>query len=942
MNDLLVRVAGVLIAAVGSAGFVAGVGGAVLWARFHAAELPADQAVAAVPNQELVVVGAVALVGFVLAAIGAVVGVYILDNEGTAGEKTRRGLIALIVAEIAVAVLFGGFGFWTGLGLVAAFGIAGLFLVYLLENLAHFWAARTPAQRRLKALASWAWHALFAGIGVIHRVWRVLALVALVGGVFVVFYANQWWQVVVWAVVTLVITGAWNVVGHAPVRRVLAIALIAYGVTALIRYEPTLAIATGAAIALGALNLSVAKATSDRFTFYGVSVFLSVVLFGGALSFVRTREHPKLQAVAVLFKNGTPPACGLYVTETDSRLYLARVSAVPRGRGVRVADKSGRLFWLPRDQIERTELGPLQGIVRAQEDGADLRDELIADRSANTTPAQGTEGTPAQAAQTQGTQAQSVQAPPTQAQSTPAAPTQTQPTPAQSNPAKPTPAQPTQPQPTPGSQPLKGAVASAAAANECVPGRATPPPRKTPQRTLAQDFQPRLVVDRLDGFWPISALTIFKLSHGNRRTCRNVADSVCPNVTRASELPWTGGGGEWLEYPGGNTNIGQQHDDMVSALRSPDPVKTAREYFLVTEPGPKKTISLQYWFYYAFNYQRLGLGGVPIGSLGFHEGDFETVGVLLSRDKQPVYAWMARHDTEGRPFVWDESALGHPGGHLSVYAARGSHASYESCTTQHRPRAPAGLINDRPQCDATQQLTLEPSLTPLSDLALAPWGCWRGRFGHATRGQRLPLAAQAFADGPLSPLWQQTFDGGAKPCAAVETVPERPDVGEEVLDDGTAGTLREHAGRLDGRFNSCADWRKPPASGIYVVACNDQALKDFFDSGLEDMGDQQLSIRGSDGRHEKASVPAVYRRVEQSNLDGLIIKAAKTTTATVYAVCYSGERPIEANFAAVPLKPGQAPVLHTGAGAWTLSASGGTVTATMKTTAKTNRCDSHT
>ncbi len=124
-EELVGRVVGAVIAALGSAGLVTAIGGATLWARFHAAELPADQAVAAVPNQELVVVGAVALVGFLAAGIAALVGVYALDQCGTAGRRTRRGLLTLAVAEIAVAVIYRAFDWWVTLPVVAGAIVGG-------------------------------------------------------------------------------------------------------------------------------------------------------------------------------------------------------------------------------------------------------------------------------------------------------------------------------------------------------------------------------------------------------------------------------------------------------------------------------------------------------------------------------------------------------------------------------------------------------------------------------------------------------------------------------------------------------------------------------------------------------------------------------------------------------------------------------------------------
>jgi hypothetical protein len=270
-----------------------------------------------------------------------------------------------------------------------------------------------------------------------------------------------------------------------------------------------------------------------------------------------------------------------------------------------------------------------------------------------------------------------------------------------------------------------------------------------------------------------------------------------------------------------------------------------------------------------------------------------------------------------------------------VFAAKGSHASYDSCALQKRSKAPAGLIDDRPQCDPTRQLALEPEITPLSDLALAPWACWQGRFGHATRGKHLPVVAEAFADGPLSPLWQQRFGApAAAPCNAVRDQPQRPPVGEEVLSDGVGDELRAHAGRLGKLFDDCSDWAKPPASGVYVVACNETALNDFFESGLTDPGEAKVGI-GT----EPPGVPAVYRRPDATSPDGLPIEAAAKTTVSVYAACYHGRDPVVARFPAVAIEPGHPVVLRTGDPNWTIASAGASgAVAAPETSADSARC----
>jgi hypothetical protein len=92
--------------AVGFAGFVAVIGAAIEWIRFDAAGLPATQAVLAVPKQELVIIGALALVVSLVGAMLAVLLVYLIDENGDATPSTARGLVAVGVVEMLATMRF--------------------------------------------------------------------------------------------------------------------------------------------------------------------------------------------------------------------------------------------------------------------------------------------------------------------------------------------------------------------------------------------------------------------------------------------------------------------------------------------------------------------------------------------------------------------------------------------------------------------------------------------------------------------------------------------------------------------------------------------------------------------------------------------------------------------------------------------------------------------
>jgi hypothetical protein len=95
-----------VVSAVVSVGFVAFAGKAVLWTRFSALQVPADQVVKAVPQSEAVAVGASMLLIFGFFGALAALGVYLLDRGGRATVGMSRGLLVILAVEAAVAIWF--------------------------------------------------------------------------------------------------------------------------------------------------------------------------------------------------------------------------------------------------------------------------------------------------------------------------------------------------------------------------------------------------------------------------------------------------------------------------------------------------------------------------------------------------------------------------------------------------------------------------------------------------------------------------------------------------------------------------------------------------------------------------------------------------------------------------------------------------------------------
>jgi hypothetical protein len=90
--------------AVGFLGFVAVIGGAIQWVRFSAAQLPAAQAIHAMPRGELVAIGAQYLILFTLLGLVAALVVYVVDPRGEGTPGTVRALVFVTALE-CIAVL---------------------------------------------------------------------------------------------------------------------------------------------------------------------------------------------------------------------------------------------------------------------------------------------------------------------------------------------------------------------------------------------------------------------------------------------------------------------------------------------------------------------------------------------------------------------------------------------------------------------------------------------------------------------------------------------------------------------------------------------------------------------------------------------------------------------------------------------------------------------
>jgi hypothetical protein len=118
------KTAAAIIGGLGTAGAMAVIGSAVLWARFREAGLPAIQAVSVQPKQEALVQGAEVTISFLLVAVAAVVVMYITDSEEAEVEngkphKIKRRTMGVLGGLLLAAIAYLTFGTDLGAGAVA-------------------------------------------------------------------------------------------------------------------------------------------------------------------------------------------------------------------------------------------------------------------------------------------------------------------------------------------------------------------------------------------------------------------------------------------------------------------------------------------------------------------------------------------------------------------------------------------------------------------------------------------------------------------------------------------------------------------------------------------------------------------------------------------------------------------------------------------------------
>ncbi len=407
-------------------GFVAFAGAVIVWTRFFAVDVPPDQAVKAVPRDELVATGSSLLLLFGFFGVLAVLVTYLVDRGGRATPGMSRGLLTLATLEglIAIVVVSGRPLEETvvaaALLVLSACLVFAMTFVDLFARLEDSLAARPhealepkpsaglfqTASGKLRSPAS---HLLKAG-------GLVLAGVAL-AAIVAVFDAPAAVRAMGFLVAAVVLFVAWvrvKVIGQEIAKSVAeeeeatqarkatekrrrkgkaretaeeerlskrrphrlcltlwgglligALTLIAVLLSSLLLGEWWLTASLGVAAALGYGLWRVAALSRASFMWFGLAVFLSVPLFGTLTLMARNLADPQVQPMALIRSTDGPDEAiqGLYVTEADDRVYFANVAT--EGCGDAIASHSGRLLWVPKSEVVAMSVGPLQDIDEA-------------------------------------------------------------------------------------------------------------------------------------------------------------------------------------------------------------------------------------------------------------------------------------------------------------------------------------------------------------------------------------------------------------------------------------------------------------------------------------------------------------------------------------------------------------------------------------------------
>lgn len=339
LAEELTKVAATVATAAASLGFVTAVGAGILWLRFRAAELPADQALAQVPEEELLIVGAISLAQYVAVGVAAVLLLRVLNGRDAGLRSTGAAIAAIAVVQVTITVaIAGSTNDATQVGLLLGV-VAGLIALILPG---HLWPSSPEDESR-----SWV-----VKISEIDR-WLVIESEQSARPAS----RTRPSGLVSWLVVGIaVLLGGFAVNGYADGWLVYAYAL---------------------AVALGLTTFAVNFVSNEKFLWTGVAAFVAAMIYGGAFTFLRTDESPKIQPILMAITDPAPSPVAeepgtTVASDEGSTEEAGRPAAVRLVRGMMVSqlgsDADAPFFYgyvtLCRERGDGGKLRPVEGSGR--------------------------------------------------------------------------------------------------------------------------------------------------------------------------------------------------------------------------------------------------------------------------------------------------------------------------------------------------------------------------------------------------------------------------------------------------------------------------------------------------------------------------------------------------------------------------------------------------
>jgi hypothetical protein len=380
------RVAPVLLTAGGFVGFLAFAGSVIVWTRFQAAQVPPDQVVAAYPRGELVAVASALLLIFGFVGVLATIVLYLVNPEGKASIGVSRGLLGLLAVEGLAAISLVDRP-WDHKLLALELFMLPLFValwatfLYEREDLGEEPESDEDGEPRWlnetfqDLLPDYLLRSAF-----VNRTILAVSLTVIVSLVLAIWLPVEWVAIGALAVICIGPTAwlIWKLAvterqttrtlqqGEIPFERqgqVLIGVLLAFGaiVPSLLLGSSWLPFSLIAAVALIAAVWRVAVLPGG-FMWFGLAVFISVPLFGTITGIVRNVADPQVQPVALIREEDGPDEAiqGVYVTETSDRVYFATVAT--EGCTDKLVPNSGRLLWVPKQDVVAMSIGPPQSV----------------------------------------------------------------------------------------------------------------------------------------------------------------------------------------------------------------------------------------------------------------------------------------------------------------------------------------------------------------------------------------------------------------------------------------------------------------------------------------------------------------------------------------------------------------------------------------------------